>query len=180
MKTLSTIISSLLMLTVFLSCSKDEEYEPQRASAILNTLYIQILDNNGQELDYVKLLSEDKLHIVGKNTKQEAKLDVLNYEGCKVVGISVELPDIKSMSFNSDRTEGQGKTDLEMEVNGQKTAMSVNFVFTSSDKQDLIGGSSIRIKDIEYENKKITPTELLSVYSIKIKHTDDNTIISPF
>lgn len=179
MRILSTFISSLLMLTVFLSCSKDEEYEPQRASAILNTLYMQIVDQNGKELDYVKLLSEDKLLVVGKNTKQKAKLEVLDYKDTKVVGLSVELPDTKSMSFNSDRTEGQGKTELVMEINGTKTEMTVNFVFSTSSSQDVVGGSSIRIKDIELDNKKITPTELMSVYSIKIKHTSDCTIVSP-
>lgn len=179
MKILSTIVSSLLMITAFCSCSKDEEYEPQHASAILNTLYMQIVDQEGKELDYVKLLSEDKLFVVGKTTKQKAKLEVLNYKDSKVVGLSVELPDTKSMSFNSDRTEGQGKTDLELEINGKKTAMSVNFVFSSSGEQNVIGGSSIRIKDIEYNDKEVTPTEQLSIYSIKIKQTNDGIIVSP-
>ena len=83
------------------------------------------------------------------------------------------------VSFNSDRTEGQGKTELVMEINGTKTEMTVNFVFSTSSSQDVVGGSSIRIKDIELDSKKITPTELMSVYSIKIKHTSDCTIVSP-
>lgn len=181
MKILSTIVSSLLMITVFFSCSKDEkyEYEPLSASYFQNTLYMQIVDQYEKELDYVKLLSEDRLLVVGKNTKRKAKLEVLNYKDCKVVGLSVELPDVKSMSFNSDRTEGQGKTDLELEVNGKKTVMSVNFVYSSCGIPNFFGGNTLLIKDIEYNNKKVTPSEQLSVHSIKIKLTSDSIIVSP-
>ena len=177
MKSVNIFVSFVLLLTTFTSCSKDddEEYEPMHASAILNTLYMEIVDQNGKVVDYDKLLEENKLSIVGQVSKKKAKLEVVNYMERKVIRFSVDLPDRKSMIFNTDKTEGHGKTDLLMEINGKKITLSVNFDFSSVNKPDFIGGSSIRIKNIEYDGKTITPTE----HSIRIKLTGDKPIIEP-
>ena len=79
------------------------------------------------------------------------------------------------MVFNIDKTEGHGKTDLLMEINDKKFIMSVNFDFHSANEPNLIGGSSIYIKNIEYDGKTISPTE----YSIRIRLTGDKPIIEP-
>ena len=62
-----------------------------------------------------------------------------------------------------------------MEINDKKFTMSVNFDFHSANEPNLIGGNSIYIKNIEYDGKKITPTE----YSIRLKLTGDKPIIEP-
>ena len=177
MKTVNIFVSLLLVLTTFTSCSKDddEEYEPMHASAILNTLYMEIVDQNGKVVDYNKLLEENKLAIVGQVSKKKAKLEVVNYMERKVIRFSVDLPDRKSMIFNTDKTAGYGKTNLLMEINGKKITLSVNFDFSSVNKPDFIGGSSINIKNIEYDGKTITPAD----HSIRIKLTSDKPIIEP-
>lgn len=149
------------------------------ASAILNSLYIEIIDENGKVIDYEKLLEESKLSIVGQVSKKKAKLEVVNYMERKVVRFSVDLPDRKSMIFNTDKTAGHGKTNLLMEINGKKITLSVNFDFHSANEPNLIGGSSIYIKNIEYEGKTITPTEYLLIYSIRIRLTGNKPIIEP-
>ena len=181
MKTVNIFVSLLLVLTTFTSCSKDdeEEYEPMVASALLNTLFIEIVDKNGEVIDYDYLLSEGKLSVIGQMSKQEKKIRITNYQGKKVIDVSADLPDQKHMVFNTDKTEGHGKTDLLMEINDKKFIMSVNFDYASVNKPDFIGGNSIRIKDIEYEGKTIIPTEYLLIYSIRIKLTDDKPIIEP-
>ena len=178
MKIANLFVCLLLVLTTFTSCSKDddEEYEPMYASAILNSLYMEIIDGNGKVIDYDKLLEENKLAIVGQVSKKNAKLEVVNYMERIVVRFSVDLPDRKSMIFNTDKTEGHGKTDLLLEINDKKFTISVNFDFHSANEPNLIGGSSIYIKDIEYEDKTITPTEY---HSIRIRLTDDKPIIEP-
>lgn len=177
MKIANLFVCLLLVLTTFTSCSKDddEEYEPMYASAILNSLYMEIIDGNGKVIDYDKLLEENKLAIVGQVSKKNAKLEVVNYMERKIVRLSVDLPDRKSMIFNTDKTAGYGKTNLQMEINGKKNTLSVNFDFSSVNKPDFIGGSSINIKNIEYDGKTITPTE----HSIRIKLTDNKPIIDP-
>ena len=177
MKTVNIFVSLLLVLTTFTSCSKDdEEYEPMVASALLNTLFIEIVDKNGEVIDYDNLLSEGKLSVIGQMSKQEKKIRITNYQGKKVIDVSADLPDQKHMVFNTDKTEGHGKTDLLLEINDKKFTISVNFDFHSANEPNLIGGSSIYIKDIEYEGKTITPTEY---HSIRIKLTDDKPIIEP-
>ena len=160
MKTVNIFVSLLLVLTTFTSCSKDdEEYEPMVASALSNTLFIEIVDKNGEVIDYDNLLSEGKLSVIGQMSKQEKKIRITNYQGKKVIDVSADLPDQKHMVFNTDKTEGHGKTDLLLEINDKKFIISVNFDFHSANEPNLIGGSSIYIKDIEYEGKTITPTE---------------------
>lgn len=178
MKTVKIFVSLLLVLTTFTSCSKDdeEEYEPMVASALLNTLFIEVVDKNGEVIDYDNLLSEGKLSVIGQMSKQEKKIRITNYQGKKVIDVSADLPDQKHMVFNTDKTEGHGKTDLLLEINDKKFTISVNFDFHSANEPNLIGGSSIYIKDIEYEGKTITPTEY---HSIRIKLTDDKPIIEP-
>ena len=178
MKIASIFVSLLLVLTTFISCSKDddEEYEPMVASALLNTLFIEIVDKNGEVIDYDYLLSEGKLSVIGQMSKQEKKIRITNYQGKKVIDVSADLPDQKHMVFNTDKTEGHGKTDLLLEINNKKFTISVNFDFHSANEPNLIGGSSIYIKDIEYEGKTITPTEY---HSIRIRLTDDKPIIEP-
>lgn len=178
MKTVNIFVSLLLFLTTFSSCSKDdeEEYEPMVASALLNTLFIEVVDKNGEVIDYDNLLSEGKLSVIGQMSKQEKKIRITNYQGKKVIDVSADLPDQKHMVFNTDKTEGHGKTDLLLEINDKKFTISVNFDFHSANEPNLIGGSSIYIKDIEYEGKTITPTEY---HSIRIKLTDDKPIIEP-
>lgn len=177
MKTVNIFVSLLLVLTTFTSCSKDdeEEYEPMVASALLNTLFIEILDENGEVIDYNNLLSEGKLSVIGQMSKQEKKIRITNYQGKKVIDVSADLPDQKHMVFNTDKTEGHGKTDLLLEINDKKFTISVNFDFHSANEPNLIGGSSIYIKDIEYDGKTISPTE----YSIRIRLTGDKPIIEP-
>ena len=178
MKTVNIFVCLLLVLTTFTSCSKDdeEEYEPMVASALLNTLFIEVVDKNGEVIDYDNLLSEGKLSVIGQMSKQEKKIRITNYQGKKVIDVSADLPDQKHMVFNTDKTEGHGKTDLLLEINDKKFTISVNFDFHSANEPNLIGGSSIYIKDIEYEGKTITPTEY---HSIRIKLTDDKPIIEP-
>lgn len=177
MKTVNIFVSLLLFLTTFSSCSKDdeEEYEPMVASALLNTLFIEIVDKNGEVIDYDNLLSEGKLSVIGQMSKQEKKIRITNYQGKKVIDVSADLPDQKHMVFNTDKTEGHGKTDLLLEINDKKFTISVNFDFHSANEPNLIGGSSIYIKDIEYDGKTISPTE----YSIRIRLTGDKPIIEP-
>ena len=181
MKSVNIFVSLLLVLTTFSSCSKDDEedYEPMVASALSNTLFIEILDENGEVIDYDNLLSEGKLSVIGQVSKQEKKIRITNYQGKKVIDVSADLPDQKHMVFNTDKTEGHGKTDLLMEINDKKFIMSVNFDFHSANEPNLIGGSSIYIKNIEYESKPITPTEYLLIYSIRIRLTGDKPIIEP-
>ena len=177
MKIANLFVCLLLVLTTFTSCSKDddEEYEPMYASAILNSLYMEIVDENSKIVDYDKLLEENKLSVVGQVSKKKANLEIASYKERKIVRLSVDLPDRKCMIFNTDKTAGYGKTDLLMKTNGKKITISVNFDYSSVNKPDFIGGNSIYIKNIEYDGKKITPTE----HSIRIKLTGDKPIIEP-
>ena len=82
MKIASIFVSLVLVLTTFTSCSKDddEEYEPMYASAILNSLYMEIVDENGKLIDYDKLLEENKVSVVGQVSKKKAKLEIVSYK----------------------------------------------------------------------------------------------------
>lgn len=118
MKIASIFVCLVLVLTTFTSCSEDdnEEYEPMYASAILNSLYMEIVDENSKIVDYDKFLEENKLSVVGQVSKKKANLEIVSYKERKIVRLSVDLPDRKSMIFNTDKTAGYGKTNLQMEI----------------------------------------------------------------
>lgn len=164
---------------VFTSCTKDEEYNPQIASSVSNSLCVSIIDENSDPLNIVDLLASNEVSVYEINSKRNAKIDVIDYEGTKCLRFRVELPDKKSMSFNEDRSAGTGKVNLMMNVKGTQLPISVNFVFTSTKDTFIIGGNSISIKSIEYDCKTIVPTEKLNIYSIRIKLDGKKTTIDP-
>lgn len=175
-----TLISILLVSTVFCSCTKDDEYSPQIASTILNSLFVSIADNQGKPMNSVELLSNNEFSVVGKKTRRKAKIDVGDYEGAKMFSFSVDLPDMKSMEFKEEKTEGSGTVGLVMNIKGTKLPMLVNFSFTSSKDIAMYGGSCIRIKSIEYANKVIYPTEEMGINLIKVKYNGKNSVIEPW
>lgn len=183
MNTLKMLFSVLLVSTVFCSCTKekDEEYySPELASTIWNSLFVSILDRQGKPMNNVELLANDEFSVIRKNSKQKTKIYIVDYEGVKMLDFSVDLPEIKSMKFNENKTEGSGTVGLVMNIKGTKLPMLVNFSFTSSKDTAIIGGSCIRIKSIEYANKTIYPTEKMGIHLIKIKYDGKNTIIEPW
>ena len=93
MKIANLFVCLLLVLTTFTSCSEDdnEEYEPMYASAILNSLYMEIVDGNGKVIDYEKLLEENKLSVVGQVSKKKAKIRITSYKERKVIRLSVQI-----------------------------------------------------------------------------------------
>lgn len=185
MNTLKMLFSVLLVSTVFCSCTKKDEeyYSPELASTIWNSLFVSILDRQGKPMDNVELLADDEFSVfsvIRKNSKQKAEIYIVDYEGVKMLNFSVDLPEMKSMEFNEDKTEGSGTVGLVMNIKGTKLPMLVNFSFTSSKDTAIFGGSCIRIKSIEYANKTIYPTEKMGIHLIKIKYDGKNTIIEPW
>ena len=174
----------LLFLAVFSllsSCSKHDEYEPMPASAISNALYMSIVDEKGKDVNYYQLLSEDKISITDKRTSQKEKLEIVDSEGHKMIRVYVDLPDAKTVVFNSDKTEGNGNSNITLDLDGQKIPITVNFVYSSIIPNSVYGGNSIKIKDIEYAESKIKPTENLNNSYIRvIKKGDSSIVIEPF
>lgn len=178
MKILNTIFSIALAI-LFCSCSKDEDYVPQIASTISNSLYISIFNEKNEPINNVLLLEAGDVSVYEKTLKQYVKIEATDYNGINMLCFNVDLPTKKSMSFNEERTEGIGKVDLLMKIYDVKLPVSVNFIYSSSKDSTMYGGNSIRIKSIEYAGKTVIPTEQLSNYFIKIKYDTKNMIIEP-
>jgi len=174
----------LLFLAVFSllsSCSKHDEYEPMPASAISNALYMSIVDEKGKDVNFYQLLSEDNISITDKRTSQKEKLEIVDSEGHKMIRVYVDLPDAKTVVFNSDKTEGNGNSNITLDLDGQKIPITVNFVYSSIIPNSVYGGNSIKIKDIEYAESKIKPTENLNNSYIRVINKGDSSIvIEPF
>ncbi|WP_238314476.1 hypothetical protein [Segatella albensis] len=148
MKILKMLISFALISTVFCSCSKDEEYNPQLASAIFNSLYVSILDKRGNSMNNEAMLANNEFSVI-EESNRKAKVDVTDYEGTKVFRFSVDLPDTRSMEYNKDKTEASGKVGMVMNIKGTTLPMIVNFSYvTSKEAMQMYGGSCIRIKSI--------------------------------
>lgn len=171
------LTSFVIALIALCSCSNEEEYTPQTASAICNSLNVSLVDKSGEPMNCVDLLANGNVSVTEKESKRKAKIEVVEYEGKKVLSFSVDVPDVKSMTFNEDRTEGIGKVDLLMNIKGIELPLTVNFKYHASSDKSMIGANSMRIQSIEYAGKTITPTEKLSIYSIKISFDGNNTII---
>lgn len=170
MNILKNIFSTIIAMVLITSCSsKDEEYIPQVASTINNSLYVSILDHKNEPINYKDLLASGEFSVFEKGLKQYAKVEAVDYEGIQMLRFSVDLPNAKSMTFNKDRTEGVGSVDLLMNIKGTKLPISVNFIYEVK-YFEMYGGNCIRIKSIEYAGKNITPTEKLALYFIKVKY----------
>lgn len=179
MNILKNIFSTIIVMVLIASCSsKDEEYVPQRASAIHNSLYVSILDNQNEPINYNTLLAAGELSVFEKGSKLHSKIDVTDYTGMKMIRFSVALPNTKSMIFNKDRTKGVGTVDLLMKIKETKLPIAVKYIYEVKDFE-MFGGNSIYIKSIEYAGKNVIPTERMAQYFIKIKYDEKNTTIEP-
>lgn len=128
-----------------------------------------------------ELLSHDKFSVTEKKSKREAKIEVIDYEGIKMLHFNVNLPDTKDMVYNEDKTEAHGTVELEMNLNGTKLPVFVNFIYSSSkDDTPTFGRNSIRIKSIEYLKNTIYPTEKSGNNFIKIQYDSINTTLEPW
>lgn len=170
----------LAVFSLLSSCSTHDEYAPMTASAISNALYMSIVDEKGKDVNYYQLLSEDKISITDKRTSQKEKLEIVDSEGHKMIRVYVDLPDAKTVVFNSDKTEGNGNSNITLDLDGQKIPITVNFVYSSIIPNSVYGGNSIKIKDIEYAESKIKPTENLNNSYIRVKKGDSSIVIEPF
>lgn len=168
-----------LVLILIVSCSsKDEEYVPQVASAIHNSLYVSISDNKNELINYNTLLAAGELSVFEKGSKLHSEIEVTDYKGMKMLRFSVALPNTKSMIFNKDRTKGVGTVDLLMKIKETKLQIAIKFIYEVK-AFEMFGGNSIYIKSIEYAGKNVTPTERMAQYFIKIKYDGKNTTIEP-
>lgn len=183
MNILKNIFSTIIVMVLIASCSSkdeesEEEYVPQVASAIHNSLYVSISDNKNEPINYNTLLAAGELSVFEKGSKLHSKIEVTDYTGMKMLRFNVALPNTKSMIFDKDRTNGVGTVDLLMKIKETKLPIAVNFIYEVKNFE-MFGGNSIYIKSIEYAGKNIIPAERMAQYFIKIKYDGKNTTIEP-
>lgn len=174
----------LIMLVVasFISCSSDDEdtYLPAQASALSNSLFVHLVDEDGNDFDLVTMFANNQISAYGEASRQQrTPKSYPDYFGYKVVDFSLDLPNNADMHYNADMTHGTGSARTTLKVGDVEIPLTVNFEYSAVADKNLIGGSSIYINSIEYNNHKIVPSEYLYCYSVEMKLTPEGIVISP-
>lgn len=151
---------SLIVILLFVSCSKSEIYEPLFASYLGNGIQISFTDTSGNDL----LLNEtfiSNLSIYGTLSNKELPYSIekkYNDEFDKnYICFRADLPDVKDVIFNGDRTQGRGSSSVELRVNGQKSKLLCNYIYYATlTEVAMYGNASIRIESIDYKGENIT------------------------
>ena len=138
------------------ACSKDDtEYHPLRASQISNTILMSYTDTEGNDmlsLDNVR----NSIVIQGQYNKRLpfSVIKLSDNEKCQnYISIVAELPDERSMFFNSDSTEAYGESRLNLTVGGETQMLKCRYRYVCTkmpDDEVYFGNSGIRIYSVEY------------------------------
>lgn len=151
---------SLIVMLLFVSCSKSEIYEPLYASYLGNGIKVSFTDLSGRDL-----LSDEvfvsNLSIYGILSKREIPFEIKKTKIDEVetsyLIFHAELPDIKYVSFNPDKTEGLGLSTIKIKTSGKSAKLMCNYkYYATKTETEADGNSSIRIESIEYNGKKVT------------------------
>ena len=153
MKILNIFIKySLLSILFFASCDKSESsYIPLQASAISNGILISLHDASGNDLIREMTQTSD-ISIYGKLSKKQLPYDVRKIKiqdtEYNYISFAADLPDIKDLLFNEDKTEATGTSNVEIKFAGQTVVLECSYKYTTS-KELHFGNSLIVIESIK-------------------------------
>lgn len=179
MQTLSIFIKYSLLSILFLtSCNKSESsYIPLQASAISNGILISLHDASGKDL-IQEMTQANDISIYGKLSKKQLPYNVKKIKiqdtEYNYISFAADLPDIKDLLFNADKTEATGTSTVEIKFNGQTITLLCSYKYTASKELNVIGNSAIVIESIECMDKIIKRNNETIITHMILNFTLDN------
>ena len=163
-----TIINIFILILGLSSCSSGIEYNPAIASTLGNNVFLSIEKKNGEEYDCKDILSKKEISIYGNESRKEIPLRLANYNGRKILDFNADLPNMSSMKYNSEKTEGFGHSDVTITFQSKNLKIRFYYKLLFGEK-DFLGTNAIFIDSIECKKKKIKPRKKSNIYIFTLK-----------
>ena len=146
---------------IFSSCTTHNEYDYQPTIAALrqNTILLSLLDAKGQAYDYELLMQKKNFSVYGLQSKQglSVRINADNSLGEKRLEFIAELPDEKDMTYNANRSHGEGYATTQLNIEGKTIDLRIKFVYGAPEDKDMLADSSIAIERIYCNGVEIEP-----------------------
>ena len=146
---------------IFSSCTTHNEYDYQPTIAALrhNTILLSLLDAKGQAYDYELLMQKKNFSVYGLQSKQglSVRINADNSLGEKRLEFIAELPDEKYMTYNANRSHGEGYATTQLNIEGKTIDLRIKFVYGASEDKKMLADSSIAIERIYCNGVEIKP-----------------------
>ncbi len=173
---IKNIISISILFLGLSSCSSESDYSPAIASNLGNNVFLSIENKNGEIYDSKDILSKKEILIYGNESKKNIPLSIAKYNERNVLYFNADLPNIKSIKYNTKKTEGYGHSDAT--INFKNKDVKIRFYYKQISKQtDFLGTNAIYIDSIECKNKKIKPKENSNIYVFTLKEETNGELI---
>lgn len=168
---LTKFVCLFLPLLLLSSCNNSEEPDyPVVASAISNSVLIDILDSEGNSLTDNEAIMNG-LSFIGTNG-YEIPFHVVEIEEEKLICVNFPLPMESSMSYSDDRNDGYGESNLIVNVNGFKFDLRGKFHYTCT-YPNIYGGDGIEIIEIHSNDPNVSINEEANFLKVAIKIASD-------
>lgn len=153
------------------SCSNSEEPDyPAVASSISNDVLIDVLDSEGNSLINNEAIMNG-LSFIGQDGYKRP-FHVVEIEEEKLICTNFPLPMESSMSYSDDRKDGDGESNLTVNVNGFKFNLRGKFHYTCT-YPNMYGCNGIKIIEIHSNDPNVSINEEANFLKIAIKIASD-------
>lgn len=103
--------------------------------------------------------AEKNFSVYGLQSKQDfsVRINADNSLGEKRLEFIAELPDENDMTYNANRSHGEGYATTQLNIEGKTIDLRIDFVYDAAEDKDMLADSSIAIERIYYNGVEIKP-----------------------
>ena len=166
----------LATLALLFSCSSssDKTYEPTIASAIINSVYLCVQNEKGEVIDQDQLLKDAKVQVRGCESRKQLHITSTAIGDVKFLSFSPDLPHREVMRFwdTNEGKRGTGYSEAELTIDGVTMKLRFHYDYAEAlNAEKLLGGSSIILKSVECNGKKVSVQDHTQLFIITMKKT---------
>ena len=152
----------LATLALLFSCSSssDKTYEPTIASAIINSVYLSVQDA--------------KVQVRGCESRKQLHITSTAIGDVKFLSFSPDLPHREVIRFwdSKEGKRGTGYSEAELTIDGVTMKLRFHYDYAEAlNAEKLLGGSSIILKSVECNGKKVSVQDHTQFFIIPMKKT---------
>lgn len=140
-------ISIMMLISVLLLSSCEEDYTPIQTSSKSCAIEIECLGASGENLLTEKSFI-DKIKIEGDNSHSNVKFTISNNRLC----FDADLPDQSDMKWSKDRREATGISKMTVKFGKQKASLKCFLKYTANRPPAAAGGTLV-CDQVEYSNQ---------------------------
>lgn len=166
---------SCLLLSSCCKTDDDVDYQPIQVVNRLNVIYLSLQDTNGQPYNYEQLLNNKSFSVYGLLSNQTIPASISDVEemGEKRLKFDAELPDKRSMTFNSTHSKGEGFAITRLTIDGIIVNLRVHFSYGEPEDKNLLADNGISIERVYCNGIDVKPKETKFRYPLLTLRKND-------